>query len=103
LIVLVILVVAVLVAVNVGQRTGVLKMGRLKVGMVTDAGTIDDKSFNQGTWEGVLQAGEEFGLETRYLKPAGTTEADYLTEIGNLYDAGFKFMVCPGFKFETAI
>ena len=24
----------------------------LKVGMVTDAGTIDDKSFNQGTWEG---------------------------------------------------
>src|SRR5690606_16455870 len=69
----------------------------------TDAGTIDDKSFNQGTWEGVLQAGEELGLETKYLKPAGTTEADYLTEIGNLYDAGIKFIVCPGFKFETAI
>ncbi|MBA2132983.1 BMP family lipoprotein [Capillibacterium thermochitinicola] len=103
LIALVILVVAVLVVVNVGQRTGVLKMGRMKVGMVTDAGTIDDKSFNQGTWEGVVQAGEELGLETKYLKPAGTTEADYLTEIGNLYDAGFKFMVCPGFKFETAI
>jgi basic membrane protein A and related proteins len=28
----------------------------MKVGMVTDAGTIDDKSFNQGTWEGILQA-----------------------------------------------
>ncbi len=27
----------------------------LRVGMVTDAGTIDDKSFNQGTWEGILQ------------------------------------------------
>ena len=25
---------------------------QMKVGMVTDAGTIDDKSFNQGTWEG---------------------------------------------------
>ncbi|MFC2411919.1 MAG: hypothetical protein ACFNOP_06330, partial [Bacteroides sp.] len=25
----------------------------MKVGMVTDAGTIDDKSFNQGTWEGI--------------------------------------------------
>ncbi|MEW5784722.1 MAG: BMP family ABC transporter substrate-binding protein [Bacillota bacterium] len=75
----------------------------LKVGMVTDAGTIDDKSFNQGTWEGVLLAGEEFGLETRYLKPAGTTEADYVKEISNLVDAGFKFVVCPGFKFETAI
>jgi len=75
----------------------------LKVGMVTDAGTIDDKSFNQGTWEGILKAADDFGLETRYLKPAGTTEADYITEIGNLVDAGFKFIVCPGYKFETAI
>ncbi|MEW6623805.1 MAG: BMP family protein [Bacillota bacterium] len=75
----------------------------LKVGMVTDAGTIDDKSFNQGTWEGVLKATSDFGLEKRYLKPAGTTEADYIKEIGNLYDAGFKLIVCPGFKFETAI
>lgn len=77
--------------------------GKLKVGMVTDAGTIDDKSFNQGTWEGVKLAGEDFKLETKYLKPSGTTEADYVKEISNLYDAGFKFVVCPGFKFETAI
>ncbi|MBA1337051.1 MAG: ABC transporter, substrate-binding protein [Firmicutes bacterium] len=74
-----------------------------KVGMVTDAGTIDDKSFNQGTWEGVLRAAEELKLETKYLKPSGTTEADYIKEISNLYDAGFKFIVTPGFKFETAI
>lgn len=76
---------------------------KFQVGMVTDAGTIDDKSFNQGTWEGVQRAGKEFGLGTKYLKPAGTTEADYLKEIGNLYDAGYKFIVTPGFKFETAI
>ncbi|GIQ67247.1 BMP family ABC transporter substrate-binding protein [Xylanibacillus composti] len=74
-----------------------------KVGMVTDAGTIDDKSFNQGTWEGVELAANEFGLEKKYLKPAGTTEADYMKEIGNLYDADFKFIVTPGYKFETAI
>lgn len=77
--------------------------GALKIGMVTDSGTIDDKSFNQGTWEGVKRAGSEFKLETKYLKPTGTTEADYVKEIGNLYDAGYKFIVCPGFKFETAI
>lgn len=75
----------------------------MMVGMVTDAGTIDDKSFNQGTWEGILQAGEDFGLSTKYLKPVGTTEADYIREIGNLYDAGYKFIVTPGFKFETSI
>jgi basic membrane protein A and related proteins len=75
----------------------------LKVGMVTDAGTIDDKSFNQGTWEGIQLAAKDFKLETRYLQPGGTTEADYITEIGNLVDAGFTMVVCPGFKFETAI
>nr|WP_309099395.1 BMP family ABC transporter substrate-binding protein [Fredinandcohnia onubensis] len=75
----------------------------LKVGMVTDAGTIDDKSFNQGTWEGILAAKEELGIQEKYLKPAGTTEAEYLKEMGNLYDAGYKFIVAPGFKFETAI
>lgn len=29
--------------------------------MITDVGTIDDKSFNQGTWEGVKAYGEETG------------------------------------------
>jgi len=75
----------------------------LKVGMVTDAGTIDDKSFNQGTWEGILEAEKDLGVEPKYLKPVGTTEADYLKEIGNLYDAGYRFIVTPGFKFQTAI
>ncbi|MCK5129171.1 MAG: BMP family ABC transporter substrate-binding protein [Clostridiales bacterium] len=75
----------------------------LKVGMVTDAGTIDDKSFNQGTWEGILEAEKDMDISTKYLKPVGTTEADYMKEIGNLYDAGFRFMVTPGFKFETTI
>jgi basic membrane protein A len=75
----------------------------LKVGMVTDAGTIDDKSFNQGTWEGITEAAQDLGITEKYLKPNGTTEFEYLTEINNLYDAGFKFIVTPGYKFETAI
>ena len=75
----------------------------LKVGMVTDAGTIDDKSFNQGTWEGIKKAQTDLKIDSNYLKPSGTTEADYMKEIGNLYDTGYKFIVTPGFKFETAV
>ncbi|MFO7636839.1 MAG: BMP family ABC transporter substrate-binding protein, partial [Clostridia bacterium] len=75
----------------------------LKVGMVTDAGTIDDKSFNEGTWNGVVKAAKELKLDYRYLKPVGTTPADYMKEITNLYDAGFKLIVTPGYKFETTI
>lgn len=88
---------------NKGGETGTDKKNDLKVGMVTDAGTIDDKSFNQGTWEGIKKAETELKVETNYLKPTGTTEADYMKEIGNLYDTGYKFIVTPGFKFETAI
>lgn len=82
---------------NVESGTG------LKVGMVTDAGTINDKSFNQGTWEGIGKTVVDFNVDSNYLKPAGTTESDYLKEIGNLYDTDYKFIITPGFKFETAV
>lgn len=75
----------------------------LKVGMVTDSGSIDDKSFNQGTWEGIKKAVKDLGVKSKYLKPGGTTEADYVKEISNLNDAGFGLIVTPGFKFESAI
>lgn len=78
-------------------------VNKVKIGMVTDAGTIDDKSFNQGTWEGILRAEKQLNVGIKYLKPSGTTEADYLKEIGNLNDAGYKFIITPGFKFATAI
>ena len=77
--------------------------GKLKIGMVTDTGTIDDKSFNQGTWEGIKEAEKSFGLETTFMQPNGESESSYLTEIQNLYDSGYKFIVTPGYKFETAI
>ncbi len=74
----------------------------LKVGMVSE-GSIDDKSFNQGTWEGIRRAAEKFDLEIKYLKTNGNTEADYLKEIGNLHDAGYNMIFCPGFKMQTAV
>ena len=87
--------------VGCGDKGGTAE--QLKVGMVTDAGTIDDKSFNQGTWEGILKAKDELNVDSNYIKPAGTTEADYMKEIGNLYDTDYKFIVTPGFKFGTSI
>lgn len=79
------------------------KEATLKVGMVTDSGSIDDKSFNQGTWEGIERAEKELSIDKNYIKPAGEIEAEYLKEIGNLYDNGYKFIITPGFKFESAI
>ena len=77
--------------------------GELMLGMVTDSGTIDDRSFNQGTYEGVAQAAEELGLQCTYLRPSGTTTTDYLTAISDLYDNGYRFIACPGYLFAEAV
>lgn len=71
----------------------------LAVGMVTDSGTIDDRAFNQYTWQAI----EGSIAHSKYIKPSGQTDADYLESIGNLYDAGYSFIVAPGYKFERAI
>lgn len=77
---------------------------KTKVGMATDSGTIDDKSFNQGTWEGIKRyEDEKKTIEKQYLQPQGQQKTDYVNAINNLVAAGNKIVVTPGFKFETAV
>lgn len=77
---------------------------KLKVGMVTDSGTIDDKSFNQGTWEGIKKYAEDNKtIEAKYQQPSNEGKADYLASIANLVENGHKVIVTPGYKFEPAI
>ncbi|WP_195987625.1 BMP family ABC transporter substrate-binding protein [Clostridium sp. D53t1_180928_C8] len=91
--------------VGCGNSTSTASSGgnEITVGMITNSDSIDDKSFNQSTWEGIKEAEKDFNINVKYLKPAGTTESDYLTEIANLVDGDFNTIVTPGYKFETAI
>lgn len=77
---------------------------KTKVGMVTDSGTIDDKSFNQGTWEGIKRyESEKKTIEANFQQPDNESETDYINAISDLVDNGYEIIVTPGFKFETAI
>ena len=77
---------------------------KIKVGMMTDSGTIDDKSFNQGTWEGIKRYESENGtIEAQYIKPGGEATQDYLEAASNLLTAGNEMIIAPGFKFKEAI
>lgn len=87
-----------------GSQKASVSSDAVKVGMVTDSGTIDDKSFNQGTWEGILKyKKDKKSIQEKYLQPSGQQHTDYLNAINDLVDAGYKIIVTPGFKFETAV
>ena len=76
----------------------------IKVGMVTDAGTIDDKSFNQGTWEGIKRYGDEHSeVQVQYLQPQDGSTQSFLEAIDNLVLSGNELIITPGFSFEEAI
>lgn len=74
-----------------------------EIGLVTDIGTIDDKSFNQGAWEGVVAYAEENGLTYQYYQPAAATTADYIEAITLAIEGGAKVVVTPGYMFAPAI
>ena len=77
--------------------------GGYELALVTDLGTIDDKSFNQGAWEGLKKYAEENSITYKYYQPQeGTTDA-YLETIGLAIEGGAKLVVCPGFLFEEPI
>ena len=74
-----------------------------ELALVTDIGTIDDKSFNQGSWEGLVQYAEENGISHKYYQPAEKTTDAYLDSIALAVEGGAKVVVTPGFLFEEPI
>ena len=69
--------------------------GEFKVGLVTDVGRINDRSFNQSAWEGVLAAAEELGLEEgvdfKYVETKDSK--DYHDNLRQFTEEGFDVIV----------
>jgi basic membrane protein A and related proteins len=74
-----------------------------EIAMVTDSGDIDDKSFNQGTWEGIVEFAEDNDLTYKYYKPTEVSDVAYVAAIDLAVAAGAKVVVTPGFLFEPAV
>lgn len=72
----------------------------LCVGLVTDVGEIDDKSFNQSAWDGVRQAEAELGAKIDYIE---TKDAkDYANNIALFADQNYDVIVTVGFAMGEA-
>jgi basic membrane protein A len=70
--------------------------------MVTDTGGIDDKSFNQSSWQGMQQAAaaEPGKIKVTYLP--STTPADYTTNISTFLARKCGIIVTVGFLMAGA-
>lgn len=80
------------------------KGSKIKVGMVTDTGGINDQSFNQSAWEGLQKIRDEIGkdkIEVKYLE--SKQDADYATNIETFCDEGQDLIIGTGFNLADAI
>lgn len=74
-----------------------------EIALITDKGNIDDKSFNQGAWEGVVEYAEKNNISHKYYKPEEATDAGYYAQIELAVQGGAKIIVTPGYLFEVAV
>ncbi len=74
-----------------------------EIALITDKGDIDDKSFNQGAWEGVVAYAVANEITHQYYKPEDVSNDYYLAAIEDAIAAGAQVVVTPGFLFEVAI
>ena len=76
----------------------------IKIGLVTDVGRVNDRSFNQSAWQGVLEACEQLGGEEgKDCKYIETRDAkDYADNIGQFVEAEFDVVVSVGFALGEA-
>ncbi|MBQ1729544.1 MAG: BMP family ABC transporter substrate-binding protein, partial [Oscillospiraceae bacterium] len=82
------------------------KDGVYKVAFVTDVGQLKDKSFNQGTYDGVKLYASENNLSYKYYQPANgdqATDDDRYDAMKAAADAGAEVIVCAGFMQAGAL
>lgn len=69
----------------------------LKIGVVTDVGTVDDKNFNQFSFEGAKAGAADIGAA---VPPAVVPKdaSEYGTDINNFVTQGYNIIVTVGFN-----
>jgi basic membrane protein A len=72
----------------------------VKIGGVTDVGTLEDKSFNEAGWCGTIMGADAAGGQARVIVTAEPD--DYAANIRTLVDNGFETIVTYGFALGDA-
>ena len=73
--------------------------GELKIGMVTDIGQLEDKSFNEFSWKGVQDGASAVGGSAKNIVTKDI--ADYKQNIQSFVDQKYDVIVTVGFLIGT--
>ena len=80
--------------------------GKYQVAFITDVGQLKDKSFNQGTYDGVKLYAANNGKSYKYYQPANSNEAtdeDRIAAFDLACTNGAEVVVAAGFLQESAL
>ena len=80
--------------------------GRYQIAFVTDVGQLKDKSFNQGTFDGVKLYASANGKSYKYYQPANAenaTDEDRIAAFELACQNGAEIVVAAGFMQEAAL
>jgi len=106
--------------IDADKKASYTEANPLKLGLVTDSGTLNDHSFNESAWNGVNAFATENGggtvnsttncvetglVQTKYVQPASDayTTAGRVAAIKSVVEWGAKIVILPGYLFESAI
>ncbi|WP_339303280.1 BMP family ABC transporter substrate-binding protein [Paenibacillus sp. FSL R5-0519] len=73
----------------------------LKIGMVTDVGGVNDKSFNQSAWEALQATETETGVAVKYLQ--SKSDEEYIPNLNEFVKGGYDLTWGIGFQLADAI
>jgi basic membrane protein A and related proteins len=81
--------------------TGATTGAGIKVGLVTDIGGLDDRSFNFLANKGLKRAEDELGVEGRVV--ISKSEADYVPNLTTLAKQDYDLVIAVGFLMSSAL
>ncbi len=76
------------------------------VALITDGSGVDDKSFNQAEWEGLVKWGKKNNMVKGvggYNYAQSNSDADFTPNVNKMIQAGYKTIIGSGYKLEKTI
>jgi basic membrane protein A len=71
-----------------------------QVGLVTDVGKVDDRTFNESAYKGMMRAAKELGIKSAFIETQQPT--DYDKNIEQFAASGYDMIITVGFMLGDA-